>query len=95
MGDFIRPALGSLQLSQAGRAAIPYQFGLIGSTDAPHRAVGAEEDNFWGKMAYDPFRPTRPAARSPIPSTGLGYGPRRALAAVWATENTRQGISMP
>ena len=53
VGDFIRPALGrGLQIgSKAG--ANPFQFGLIGSTDAHTGLSSAEEENFWGKMAYD------------------------------------------
>jgi len=52
----------------------------------------AEEDNFWGKMAYDSI---------PENKTGGAVGGTRAtgwdmsasgLAAVWASENTRQGI---
>ena len=92
VGDFIRPALGrGLQIDQ--RLGVnPYQFGLIGSTDAHTGLSSAEEDNFWGKMAYDSI---------PENKIGGAVGGTRAtgwdmsasgLAAVWATENTRQGI---
>jgi hypothetical protein len=92
VGDFIRPALGrGLQLAQQ-RGDNPYQFGLIGSTDAHTGLSSAEEENFWGKMAYDSI---------PRNKTGDSLGGVKAsgwdmaaagMAAVWATENTRQGI---
>jgi hypothetical protein len=92
VGDFIRPALGrGLQIDQR-LGGNPYQFGLIGSTDTHTGLSSAEEDNFWGKMAYDSI---------PENKTGGAVGGTRAtgwdmsasgLAAVWASENTRQGI---
>ncbi|MCP5164639.1 MAG: DUF3604 domain-containing protein [Pseudomonadales bacterium] len=92
VGDFIRPALGrGLQLAER-LGSNPYQFGLIGSTDAHTGLSSAEEDNFWGKMAYDSI---------PANKTGDAVGDVRAtgwdmsaagMAAVWASDNTRQGI---
>jgi hypothetical protein len=92
VGDFVRPALGrGLQIGQK-LGSNPFQFGLIGSTDAHTGLSSAEEDNFWGKMAYDSI---------PENKTGDSLGGVRAtgwdmsasgMAAVWATENTRQGI---
>jgi hypothetical protein len=92
VGDFIRPALGrGLQIARKA-GANPFQFGLIGSTDAHTGLSSAEEENFWGKMAYDSI---------PENKTGDSLGGVKAsgwdmaaagMAAVWATENTRQGI---
>jgi hypothetical protein len=75
----------------------PYQFGMIGSTDAHTGLAAVEEDNFWGKvtpMEPNPERLTNTFISDP--NTGLtlmewqvsssGY------AAVWATENTREAI---
>ncbi len=75
----------------------PYQFGMIGSTDAHTALPAVEEDNFWGKvtpMEPNPERLTNTFISDP--NTGLtlmewqvssaGY------AAVWATENTREAI---
>ncbi|MCP5121559.1 MAG: DUF3604 domain-containing protein [Pseudomonadales bacterium] len=92
VGDFIRPALGrGLQLSgQPG--GNPYQFGLIGSTDAHTGLSSAEEDNFWGKMAYDSI-PANKTGGAVADTRSTGWDMAAAgMAAVWATENTRQGI---
>jgi hypothetical protein len=75
----------------------PYQFGMIGSTDAHTGLPAVEEDNFWGKvtpMEPNPERLTNTFLHDA--NTGLtvmewevssaGY------AAVWATENTREAI---
>lgn len=75
----------------------PYQFGMIGSTDAHTGLAAVEEDNFWGKVT--PMEPNPERLTNTFISdatTGLtlmewqvssaGY------AAVWATENTREAI---
>jgi hypothetical protein len=92
IGDFIRPALGrGLQISQR-LGSNPYQFGLIGSTDAHTGLSSAEEDNFWGKMAYDSI-PTNKTGGAVGGTRSTGWDMAAAgLAAVWATDNTRQGI---
>ena len=92
VGDFIRPALGrGLQMGQQA-AGNPYQFGLIGSTDAHTGLSSAEEENFWGKMAYDSIpRNKTSGAVADTKATGWDMA-ASGMAAVWATENTRQGI---
>lgn len=92
VGDFIRPALGrGLQLGRQG-VGNPYQFGLIGSTDAHTGLSSAEEENFWGKMAYDSIPGNKTSgAVGDIKATGWDMS-ASGMAAVWATENTRQGI---
>lgn len=75
----------------------PYQFGMIGSTDAHTGLTAVEEDNFWGKVT--PMEPNAERLTNTFihdANTGLtvmewevssaGY------AAVWATENTREAI---
>ena len=75
----------------------PYQFGMIGSTDAHTGLTAVEEDNFWGKVT--PMEPSPERLTNTFiadPNTGLtlmewqvssaGY------AAVWAAENTRASI---
>ncbi len=92
VGDFIRPALGrGLQIgSKAG--ANPFQFGLIGSTDAHTGLSSAEEENFWGKMAYDSIPENKTGdSLGGVKATGWDMA-AAGMAAVWATENTRQGI---
>ncbi|MBP6683593.1 MAG: DUF3604 domain-containing protein [Halioglobus sp.] len=92
VGDFVRPALGrGLQLGQR-EGANPYQFGVIGSTDAHTGLSSAEEENFWGKMAYDSIPENKSGgALEGTRSTGWDMS-AAGMAAVWATENTRQGI---
>lgn len=92
VGDFIRPALGrGLQLGQR-EGANPYQFGVIGSTDAHTGLSSSEEENFWGKMAYDSIPENKSGgALEGTRSTGWDMS-AAGMAAVWATENTRQGI---
>lgn len=92
IGDFIRPALGrGLQIGQR-LGSNPYQFGLIGSTDAHTGLSSAEEDNFWGKMAYDSI-PSNKTGGAVGGTRSTGWDMSAAgLAAVWAADNTRQGI---
>jgi len=70
----------------------PYQFGMIGSTDDHTSLATASEDNFFGK-----FPNSEPGVRTPeshmagalVPDWELGAS---GLAAVWATENTRDAL---
>jgi len=92
-GDFMRSALKrGLSLERVfGRN--PYQFGVIGSTDAHTGLPSAEEDNFWGKMATDSIpdnKNQRWFVGEPAPN-GWAFS-ASGLAAVWAEENTRQSI---
>jgi len=92
VGDFVRPALGrGLQIGQH-LGSNPYQFGIIGSTDAHTGLSSAEEENFWGKMAYDsiPEHKTGGAVKG-TKATGWDMS-ASGMAAVWATANTRSGI---
>ena len=70
--------------------ANPYKFGMIGSTDSHTAMASAEEDNFHGKMAIDSTPETKPVDIIPgTPGWDMGAA---GMAAVWATENTREGI---
>ena len=92
-GDFIRAALRTgLEIDhKIGRN--PYKFGLIGSTDAHTGLSSAEEDNFWGKFAYDSIPDTKHGTDLIGGTKASGWNMSAAgLAAVWATENTRSDI---
>lgn len=91
-GDFVRPAL-KLGLELESRIGVnPYQFGLIGSTDAHTSLSTAEEDKFGGKFPGDsiPEGKTRSDGKGGVAS-GWSMS-AQGLAAVWATENTREAI---
>ncbi|MEM6300874.1 MAG: DUF3604 domain-containing protein [Pseudomonadota bacterium] len=92
VGDYLRSALKlGLEIEQK-EGANPFQLGMIGSTDAHTGLSSADEYNFHGKMATDS-----------IPANKFdGFGSRggtsgwamsaSGMAAVWATENTREAI---
>lgn len=91
-GDFVRPAL-KLGLELESRIGVnPYQFGLIGSTDAHTSLSTAEEDNFGGKFPADsiPEGKTRSDGKGGVAS-GWSMS-AQGLAAVWAEENSREAI---
>lgn len=92
-GDFMRSALKRGLSMGAEFGQNPYQFGVIGSTDAHTGLATAEEDNFWGKMATDSIpenKNTQWDSNEPAPN-GWAFS-ASGLAAVWAEENTRQSI---
>ncbi len=90
-GDYVRSALKRGLALGARIGTNPYAFGLIGSTDAHTGLSSAEEDNFWGKMATDSTPETK---INPVIAGGSrGWTMSAAgLAAVWAEDNTREGI---
>jgi hypothetical protein len=90
--DYIRPALkrGLAIGQQVG--VNPYKFGLIGSTDAHTGLSSPEENNFWGKMAKDSTPETKERqGKSAVSSNGWDMS-ASGVAAVWASENSREAI---
>ena len=91
-GSYVRSAL-KRGLSLGRQLGVnPYQFGQLGSTDSHTGLSTAAEDNFFGKFANS--EPGVRTARSMMagmknPDWGLVAS---GLAAVWATENTREAI---
>ncbi len=101
VGDFMRSGLRrGLEIEQE-IGVNPYQFGVIGSTDAHTSIASAEEPNFWGKMGKDSVPENKraydetDAENSYTPGVdtfdGWNYS-AQGLAAVWAEENTRESI---
>jgi hypothetical protein len=89
-GDYARTALMRGLVVEGRVGANPYKFGMIGSTDSHTAMASAEEDNFHGKMAIDSTPETKPVDIIPgTPGWDMGAA---GMAAVWATENTREGI---
>ena len=90
VADYARSGLKrGLRIGQRTRVN-PYQFGMIGSTDSHTALSSAEEDNFWGKMGRDSTPENKDELRV-SGSTGWDMS-ASGLAAVWATENTREAI---
>jgi len=90
-GDYIRSGLKRGLAIAAELGQNPYQFGLIGSTDAHTGMASAEEDNFHGKLAIDSI-PDNKSGRA-LTDTVSGWSMSASgLAAVWAQDNTREAI---
>ncbi|MFK7895988.1 MAG: DUF3604 domain-containing protein [Myxococcota bacterium] len=101
--EYVRAALKNGMRFEGELGVNPFKFGLIGSTDAHTGLATAGEDNYWGKATKSEAgvnrwkEPLFPQAVSEMSPGGVfqfyewemassGY------AAVWATENTREGI---
>lgn len=94
--DYVRTALLEGLDIQHKIGVNPYKLGIIGGTDSHTGLTTVKESDFLGQMAADPtpqdhYDESKPDAKKRFifPSWLLGASGR---AAVWATENTRQGI---
>ena len=90
-GDYVREALKTGLALEAELGVNPFEFGVIGSTDAHTGLSSAEEPNFWGKMAWDSVPEHKAGDALTRGATGWDMA-AAGLAAVWADENTRSGI---
>jgi len=93
--EYGREALKNGLLLEARFGTNPYKFGLVGSTDSHTGLATAEEDNFFGKHSGTEPSPDRMS--HPFTKTKFGVFEgwqtvASGLAAVWATENTREAI---
>jgi hypothetical protein len=73
----------------------PYKFGMIGSTDSHTSLATAAEENFFGKHSGSEPGPARwehPVLASDDATIWGWEQVSSGLAAVWATENTREAI---
>ncbi len=94
-GEYAREALKRGLVIEKKFGTNPYKFGMIGSTDSHTSLATAQEDNFFGKHSGAEPGPERMV--HPFMETDVGtlYGwhmVSSGLAAVWATENTREAI---
>lgn len=95
--EYARSALkNGLRFEQA-LGTNPYEFGMIGSTDAHTSLATADEDNFYGKMASaEPAkgRGNKNFIEGIQDSVALQHWETVAsgYAAVWASENTREAV---
>jgi hypothetical protein len=95
--EYSREALKTGLKLESELGVNPYKFGMIGSTDSHTSLATAEEENFFGKHSAvepDPNRWKDAVIGAPDPAfTTFGWQQAASgLAAVWASENTRQAI---
>jgi hypothetical protein len=94
-GEYAREALKRGMVIEAKSGTNPYKFGMIGSTDSHTSLATAGEDNFFGKHSgYEPS-PTRlqhPFFKSEAGTLYAWQMVASGLAAVWATDNTREAL---
>ena len=94
-GEYAREALKRGLVIESKLGTNPYKFGIIGATDSHTSLATAEEDNFFGKhTGYEP-KPDRMSHPFMQNENGTIMGWQMVasgLAAVWATENTREAI---
>ncbi len=94
-GEYAREALKTGLKLEARLGTNPYKFGMVGSTDSHTSLATAQEDNFFGKHSGAEPNPQRP--EHIVGQFGdvaiLGWEMvASGLAAVWATDNTREAI---
>ena len=94
-GEYAREALKNGILLENQLGVNPFKFGMVGSTDAHNSLPAVAEENFWGK--HSGKEPSQHRWETPV----LEFGENKiwgweqvssGLAAVWATENTREGV---
>ncbi len=99
--EYAREALKKGLEYEQKLGANPFKFGMIGSTDAHTGLATSTEDNFFGKIAV--LEPADIPERFSEPITGRFFSdPAKqnlawqssasGLAAVWATDNTREAL---
>ncbi|MEJ2531918.1 MAG: DUF3604 domain-containing protein [Halioglobus sp.] len=96
--EYAREAL-KLGLSEEARVGVnPFKFGMIGSTDSHNAIPSTREENWFGKIHFVEPSPHRRDGYFIESKVDPSYSIRdidlgaSGLAAVWATENTREAI---
>jgi hypothetical protein len=95
--EYAREALKTGLMLERKLGVNPYQFGMVGSTDAHTAMAAVEEENFFGKhsgVEPEPHRWEHVVIQAPDPAFTIKGWQQAAggYAAVWATENTREAI---
>ncbi|WP_145975915.1 DUF3604 domain-containing protein [Ruegeria atlantica] len=94
-GEYAREALKTGLMLETSLGTNPYKFGMVGSTDSHTSLATAQEDNFFGKHSGaepSPQRPKHVVAQFDDVQLISWEMVASGLAAVWATENTREAI---
>ncbi len=94
-GEYAREALKRGLAIEDRLGTNPYKFGMIGATDSHTSLATAGEDNFYGK--HTGTEPSATRWSHPFAKTDNGViegwqSVASGLAAVWATDNTREAI---
>ena len=94
-GEYAREALKRGLIIESKLGTNPYKFGMIGATDSHTSLATTEEENFYGK--HSGAEPSAERWEHPFMKTDKGeilgwQMVSSGLAAVWATENTRESI---
>ena len=96
--EYAREAFKDGLVLQASLGVNPFKFGLIGSTDAHTGLASTREDNNFSKMPHmEPsnHRAIEALVKSPVDDSLTYLGAdisASGLAAVWATDNSREAI---
>ena len=94
-GEYAREALKRGLALEERLGTNPYKFGMIGSTDSHTSLATTQEDNFFGKHSGAEPSPERMSHPFMSNENGTIMGWQQVssgLAAVWASENTREAI---
>jgi len=93
--EYAREALKNGLLLESQLGVNPFKFGVVGSTDSHTSLVAVGEENFFGKhTGKEPsdHRWNKPVLATPAGNVMGWEQVSSGLAAVWATENTREGV---
>ncbi len=90
--EYARSALGLGLAHREDLGVNPFDFGVIGSSDIHTALSTVEEDNYFGKFLHDGPAPGRTELKMAGQLQQIWRMVSSGLAAVWATENTREAI---
>ncbi len=93
--EYAREALKAGMALEQKLGTNPFKFGMVGSTDSHTALPAVEEENFFGK--HTGKEPSDHRWNTPVLATPAGNvmgweQVSSGLAAVWATDNTREGV---
>jgi len=90
--EYARSAMQQGLLHRGKLGVNPFDFGMIGSSDMHTALSTVEEDNYFGKFVHDSPAPGRVKLKMAQQLQQIWRLVSSGLAAVWAEENTREGI---